>query len=41
MEDAGDGSRDHELFVGRDDAYLDATGVRRNQRFILGIALEV
>ena len=41
MRTRADGPRDHELLVGADDPHLDATGVRRNQRCILRIALLV
>ena len=34
-------ARDHEFLVGADDPYLDAGGIRRNQRSILPIALPV
>src|SRR6266849_5430517 len=41
MEDACDGPRDHQFLVGADDPYLDATGVRRNQRRIRRVAFPV
>jgi hypothetical protein len=41
IEDAGGGPRDHDLLVGVDDPHLGATGVRRNKRRILRIALLV
>ncbi len=41
FEDARDGPRDHELFIGVDDPHFDAPGFRRNHRRILRIALRV
>ena len=41
FKNAGHGPCDHEFLVGADDPHFDASGVRRNQRRILRIALRV